>query len=315
MKTVCWNVRGLNCPTKRLFLANWVREQKPDLLALCETKMEVISLVVVSSIWQGADYFFKPAVNHAGGILILGKQSLNLSQLDVGLFSLSVAFNLQAVDRRVVVSVVYGPNLAAMRPAFWDDLDRVVVSSADCHLLMGDFNCLLSIHDSNNLVIPNPSMRGFQDFVHRHFLYPIPLTGERFSWSNMRSRPCCRVLDRVFVTPNLLDLIPDVKCVLFAPSISDHGQIITHWGDDFQPTRSFAFEEWWLQEPDFLSVITNSWNKTVDEHWAALRVQNKLSRLAKDIKAWLHSRKVEKFQQMAAWDQEISAVVSVYVFS
>lgn len=51
LKIISWNVRGLNEVGKRLGVQNMLRGWRVDFVCLQETKLEVVSRAVVSSLW------------------------------------------------------------------------------------------------------------------------------------------------------------------------------------------------------------------------------------------------------------------------
>ena len=50
IKILCWNVRGLNNSEKRKLIKGVVRNQKPNLVCLLETKVKEISMQTVKSV-------------------------------------------------------------------------------------------------------------------------------------------------------------------------------------------------------------------------------------------------------------------------
>jgi exonuclease III len=50
-KIISWNVRGMNEYEKRIKIMRRLREWKADIVCLQETKMEVINIEVVRSVW------------------------------------------------------------------------------------------------------------------------------------------------------------------------------------------------------------------------------------------------------------------------
>ena len=53
LKIISWNVRGLNEWDKRLQVRNLIRNWRLDIVCLQETKMELITRVVILSLWGG----------------------------------------------------------------------------------------------------------------------------------------------------------------------------------------------------------------------------------------------------------------------
>jgi mannosylglycoprotein endo-beta-mannosidase len=74
---VCsFNVRGLGSRVKRKKIADLVRSEKIEFLALQETKLEVISDTLVHYLWGNSDccWAFVPSVGSSGGILSIWRK-------------------------------------------------------------------------------------------------------------------------------------------------------------------------------------------------------------------------------------------------
>ena len=87
LKLLSWNVRGANDNVKRKVIKSVVRKQKVDLFCIQETKIQVLSDRVVSSLGSGKFLEWKAldAFGSAGGILICwDKRSLDLLEWEEG---------------------------------------------------------------------------------------------------------------------------------------------------------------------------------------------------------------------------------------
>ena len=51
MKIISWNVRGLNVQDKRLRVRNLISKWGPDVVCLQETKLGLINIAVIRSLW------------------------------------------------------------------------------------------------------------------------------------------------------------------------------------------------------------------------------------------------------------------------
>ncbi|KAF3783124.1 hypothetical protein EJ110_NYTH32212 [Nymphaea thermarum] len=230
---------------------------------------------------------------------------------DIGSFSISLRAQLTSIDSWVVFSFIYGPSTSVNRHLLWVDLSRILASSELPHILAGDFNCLLHTSESSQPVNMNPSIRSFQQFVQRHGLCALTHSGEAFTWSNNRMPPCMRILDRVLVSPDVLQLLPNIAVSSQVRSISDHGAIVFSWGSGFLRARPFTYECWWNTMPQFKDVVKDSWQKALPStpflHGrSAINVCRKLKRLAFDIRLWLVESMVAKFSNLKSWECELS---------
>ena len=112
LKLLSWKVRGANDINKRRIIKSVVRKQKVDLFCIQETKIQLMTKVVVKSLGVGGflDWRTLEAVGAAGGVLICwDKRSLELLEWEEGQFSISCKF--RTVENGVVwvFTGVYGP--------------------------------------------------------------------------------------------------------------------------------------------------------------------------------------------------------------
>jgi len=73
MKIISWNVRGLGSFEKRREVGNLVREKKPFILCIQESKLAVFDTTVCKAIWGNviADFSFQPSVEASGDLVTM----------------------------------------------------------------------------------------------------------------------------------------------------------------------------------------------------------------------------------------------------
>jgi len=73
MKIISWNVRGLGSFEKRREVSKLVREKKPFILCLQESKLAVFDTTVCKAIRGNviADFSFQPSVGASGGLVTI----------------------------------------------------------------------------------------------------------------------------------------------------------------------------------------------------------------------------------------------------
>ena len=73
LKIISWNVRGLNERDKRLRVRNLIRNWRLDIVCLQETKMELITRVVILSLWGGqhVDWSYLGYCGASGEVLLM----------------------------------------------------------------------------------------------------------------------------------------------------------------------------------------------------------------------------------------------------
>ena len=112
IKIFCWNVRGLNDREKRKLIKGVVRNQKPDLVCLLETKVKDISMQMVKSVGVGRflNWALVDARGATGGLLFFwDNRVLENLEVESGGYSISVRFRNCADGFFWIFFGVYGP--------------------------------------------------------------------------------------------------------------------------------------------------------------------------------------------------------------
>ena len=125
LKIISWNVRGLSDRDKRFQVQNLVRKWGPDVICLKETKMELITRVVIRSWWgdQHVDWSYLGSCGASGGVLLMwDTRVVNKVEEAMGRFSVSCKFT-SVSDQFVWAFIgVYGPNSLSVRRFLWEEL-------------------------------------------------------------------------------------------------------------------------------------------------------------------------------------------------
>ena len=85
-RVLCWNVRGLNDPDKRLLIYNKIDESNCDVICLQETKRENFDHSFIKSFCPNRfDRFsFSPSFGASDGIIVIWNSSPQLTLLSLG---------------------------------------------------------------------------------------------------------------------------------------------------------------------------------------------------------------------------------------
>ena len=120
-----WNVRGLNSRARQDNVRTLVADIRPAIVALQETKLDVIPQRLIFSMLGASfrDFAYLPASSTRGGILIAGRQpDVSLSDVLVGCYSVTVRVRqqLQGTTSQVGGSQQYmGLKQIQKRPFSW----------------------------------------------------------------------------------------------------------------------------------------------------------------------------------------------------
>ncbi|KAE8655648.1 hypothetical protein F3Y22_tig00117021pilonHSYRG00103 [Hibiscus syriacus] len=239
-------------------IRRFVDDKKPTILFLQESKLEVVSHVLVrkmgGKLLTGSAV--APSIGSAGGLITLWNQKEFVME-DVVLYSRFVALKgtMVGLPGSSCFINVYGPSLDAEKEAFFREL-LSFLDNVECPLCVGgDFNVVLSQEEKEGGAVNSVTMNIFRDFVSKANLLDLPLSGGRFTWCNNRELPTFERLDRFLVDQRLVSLFPKLSQSLQARSVSDHNIILLenkdcNWG--LKPFRLFNYV---MEEEGFTEMM------------------------------------------------------------
>lgn len=144
----------------------------------------------------------------------------------------------------------------------WNELSHLKPANDVPWMLMGDFNCILSLQEkSGGIQRTTKYMTQFMDFLNAMSLMSLPFTGNSFTWCNNQQHDC-RIyerLDRAVVSSSRLTLYPLVSLNNLPIHHSDHGPICLALDQiPKQPKNLFRLEAMWLKHNDFINVVNRA---------------------------------------------------------
>ncbi|KAL6343049.1 hypothetical protein AAG906_017861 [Vitis piasezkii] len=176
---------GINDCAKRKLIKGVVRNQKPDLVCLLETKVKEVSLQLVKSV-GGA----------AGGLLLFGIMSLGEVRDRKRGYSISVRFRNCADGFSWIFSGVYGPVIGSEDEDFWEELGAIRGLWEDPWCIGGDFNAVRFLEERRNAPRLTTDMRRFTKVIGELGLRDFPLAGGPFTWIGGLNSQAASRLDR-----------------------------------------------------------------------------------------------------------------------
>ena len=289
LKLVSWNVRGANDSSKRKVIKAMIRSQRADLVCIQETKIQNMTEGVVRSIGSGSflDWGAMGAQGSAGGILVCwDKRSLELLELEVGIYSISCKLKTVENDVVWVFTGVYGPCNRKERELLWEELGAIRGIWDEPWCIGGDFNVTLSQRDRSRQGSLSGAMRRFAQVVDDLALIDLPLQGGVYSWSGGRNNQNWARLDRFLVSQGWLDIFRGaVQCRLPRPT-SDHFPILLKGGGMSRGPSPFRFENMWLKVEGFKELLREWWQGGERVGRASFRLADKMKVMKEKIKVW-----------------------------
>ncbi|XP_071708582.1 uncharacterized protein [Rutidosis leptorrhynchoides] len=183
---------------------------------------------------------------------------------------------------------VYGPNNAMKKRIVWDKLMGFLATNEGEYVLFGDFNKVREETEGFRSIFHEDEANVFNTFISNSGLLDIPLGGRRFTWVNKSFSKMIRV-DRVLVSPNVLNIFADLKLTTLARGLSDHLPIILQdLKNNFGPTPFKCFDSWCLYE-EFNGLVKDAADEIMGCRTATYH--DKMMHVKSKIKSWIKEKK------------------------
>jgi hypothetical protein len=153
-------------------------------------------------------------------------------------------------------------------------------------LFIGDFNFYRSLEDRNREGGNMQDIIIFNEVISNLGLQEMPLKGRNFTWSNMQQNPILKQIDWCFTSTNWIsDYLSTLLIPLSRPTL-DHTPCMVQIQTSIPKTQIFIFENFWIDQPDFLDVVQAAWNTNVRASNSATRLSAKLKHLRRVLRRW-----------------------------
>lgn len=287
---VIWNVRGLNARARRNVVRELVAQEHVSLISLQETKLDDCDdRLLLDLLGSMFDYFFLPASNTCGGILLAWKRDVwSASCPGRRDFSLTAKISHIASGEDWWITCVYGPQMESDKIRFLDELQSIRQFCTDRWLVCGDFNLIYRAEDRNNNILNTRMMGRFRRFLDVAELLELHLNGRLYTWSNEQDSPTLERIDRMFASEEWSLLYPDHSLSALASECSDHAPLLLRTDCALPHFKRFRFENFWPKCGGYLETIAQAWNSPPPWSQAdAFRTLDfKLRATAKALTSW-----------------------------
>ncbi|XP_060959162.1 uncharacterized protein LOC133030439 [Cannabis sativa] len=295
MSLCSWNARGLGSPRAFCNLSLLVKQHQPLVLFVMETKLSAGRGMHLKHKLRFDSVLEVPRQGLGGGILLFWKDSVDVNVVTYSLNHVDcIINNFNGKDWHF--SGYYGSPYADQKSVTWTLLNRLFDTAPLLPwLVMGDFNDYLSVSDRNTH--HSPLSHAMHSFLNRYNHIPLHHVGPKFTWRHGL------ILERLdWCTSNQLwaNLFPQATLFHLGFYGSDHRALKILLQDphfsNFHSTR-FHFENHWLKDPSFASMVNSSWANSQNLSLPPLQsFLDKQSNCMSDIRNWSKSQHPFKFQ-------------------
>jgi len=286
MQLLSWNVRGLGGAEKKKEVCNLVREKKPFVLCIQETKLPVFDAFVYKSIWGdgNVDYSYQLSVGASGGIVTLW----DLREVEVWSTMsfdhvLAVAGCFVQFGDLFVVFNFYAPCDSSRQQALWNVLSSRLVALANQNVCVcGDFNAIRCVEERRSVSTV------FNGFITNNCLVDLPLRGRTYTWYRGDGRSMSHI-DRFLLSENWCATWPNCIQMAVSRGLSDHCPLVLsidtqNWGP--KPVRMLKC---WVDFLGYNSFVRDTWCSLQISGWGSFVLKEKLKLLKLALKDW-HQR-------------------------
>jgi len=315
MKIISWNVRGLGGFEKRREVCNLVREKKPLILCIQETKLVSIDVQSSRSLWGGVDveFSFQPSIGASSGLLTLWNSK------EVAVWSswsfehvLVIIGSFVKMGERFVVFNVYAPCDATRQQVLWNNISIKLLSVADRNVcICGDFNAIRCVEEQRSVgpVVSQAGSALFNQFIVDNSLIDLPLRGRRYTWFRGDGRSMSHI-DRVLLSESWCLSWPSCFQLASARGLSDHCPLVLSVDEENWGLRPSQMLMCWENFAGYNNFVRDKWNSFQVEGWGGFVLKEKFKLIKLALREWHQTHSQNLPAKIATLKDRISSLDS-----
>ncbi|GKC63795.1 putative RNA-directed DNA polymerase [Tanacetum coccineum] len=298
---------------KKGWVKSIIRDERPDVTGLQETKSGTVDEYWIEELWGGMGFEFTQieANGSSGGILLIWDTNTFTCKEAMGderFISIKGEWKGRVGD--VFLVCVHRPHIGRQKASLWDRLMGLMNKYNGAWCIFGDLNVVRSRDDRLNSQVNVKEMNEFNDFINDARLVEVPMGGRKFTRISDDGMKFSK-LDRFLLNDGFNNLRDNLSVVALDRKLSDHCPIVLKDMDiNFSP-RPFRVFDIWLDEIDIGQVVEKAWRKEVSGNKPDCRFCDKLKNVKQELKRWSNERfgatkeKIELFKNEAMkWELE-----------
>ncbi|XP_026443892.1 uncharacterized protein LOC113344036 [Papaver somniferum] len=264
LKIVCWNIRGLNDLNRRDIVKKKVRDWKPSILLLQETKLQLCTDLIAWHCWgnKHVKWIDSPSQGSSGGILFFWDSSkIEVTDFLMGPFSITLLCKTISSSFQWMFTGIYAPCASYTEDVklFWREIKEVRSFWQYPWVIRGDFNEIRFCHERYMGSDYTDGMERFNRFIPKHHLIDLPLIGATYTWTNNQVQSVKIRIDRLLISLSWELEFPNVIQQALPHPVSDHSPIALICDGLKRGPPPFCCELFWFSHHDFFSLIKNWW--------------------------------------------------------
>jgi exonuclease III len=290
MKLVSWNVRGLGGFEKRKELRSLVKEKRPLILCMQETKLQLCDTRLCSAVWDGqqANFSFRPSQGASGGLLTIWDTT------EVEVWSTSSFDHVLSIHGRFLLSNkkfylfnVYAPCDARARQLLWNNLSvHIQALRGKKVCVCGDFNVVRCREERRSVSDSGVVDYGaFNHFIEDNVLIDLPLWCRKFTWFKGDGK-AMNQLDRYLVSEEWCLVWPNCLQVAQLRGLSEHCPLTLSVDEENWGPRPTRFLKCWSDLPGYKKFVSEKWKSLQVDGWGGYVLKEKFKLIKFALKEW-----------------------------
>jgi hypothetical protein len=253
-------------------------------------------------------FAFSPSQALSGGIILGWNSSIFSGQIIHNLkYAVTVEFTSRHNNETWTLTTVYGPCQGHEREEFVNWLNNLQIQDTDNWMILGDFNFYRSLNDRNR---PGGNINDvfvFNEIISNVGLQEIPLKGRKYTWSNMQDEPLLEQIDWCFTSTNWISQYPSTLLLPLSKPTSDHIPCMVQIDTTIPKADVFRFENFWVEQSDFLDIVQNAWNTEVRASNGVTKIAAKFKLLRRVLKKW--SKSISRINNLITQCNDVLSVM------
>jgi exonuclease III len=318
MSILSWNCRGLgNLPTVR-DLCRLVKEKRPKLVFLMETKLRSYRVEGIKIRMGFRNVFVVDCVGKSGGLALMWSDDIQVDIQNYSRRHINAVVKTEMNGQLWKFTGFYGHPDVGRRHEAWSLLRQLESFSPKAWLCVGDYNEIMEADEKFGAVTKSRrQMRDFCNTLEACNLQDLGYVGPKFTWCNMRDEDnfIKERLDRVCANSRWLGLYPISEVKILATRNSDHSPIAftfhVEGGGSRCYKKQFRYEAGWGKNERAKRVVHQIWRVKIPrkEGWHAIK--QKLGNSKQGLLRWQQVNKCPTEEVIKQKTQLISSLQEV----
>jgi hypothetical protein len=265
MIILSWNCRGLGNPRTVQDFCQMVKEKRPNLVFLMETKLRKQKLEIIRSKLGFENMFVVDCVGKSGGLVLFWEEGWEVEVQNYSHRHINAIVHDQNLNADWKLTCFYGHPDPTKRHEAWDLLKLLARLTPDPWICIGDFNEVLTMSEKvGGNVRKRHLMEAFRQTLEVCGLTDLGYIGPKFTWTNCQDGNSFikERLDRGVCNMAWRNLFPESQIHVEAAISSDHTPLLLYLeGSRVKARQStrFHYDACWALDRGCQEIIKNSW--------------------------------------------------------